>query len=63
MGGKPIRASLASAEWCLAGVRQCRTQKERFMDEDELDDFRAAYDHAETVYAKRVEECGGIKAN
>lgn len=56
VGGKPIRASLASAEWCLAGVRQCRSQKERFMDEDELADFHAAYDHAEKVYAKRVEE-------
>jgi len=55
--GKPIRASLASAEWCLEGVKRCRTQKERFMDEDELADFRAAYDHAENVYRRLREEC------
>jgi hypothetical protein len=57
IGGKPIRASVASAEWCLAGVKQCRTQKERFMGDDELADFHAAYDHAEKVYARLIEEC------
>jgi hypothetical protein len=61
IAGKPFRASRASAEWCLAGVRQCRTQKERFMDEDELADFQAAYDHAEKVYARLIEESRGIK--
>lgn len=57
IGGKPIRSSLESAEWCLAGVKQCRTQKERFMDEDELADFHAAYDHAEKTFARLIEEC------
>lgn len=57
IGGKPIRASVESAEWCLAGVRQCRSQKERFMGEDELVDFHAAYDHAEREYARLIEEC------
>ncbi len=57
VGGQPIRASSKSAEWCLAGVKQCRTQKERFMDADEKDDFHAAYDHAEKAYAKLIEEC------
>ncbi len=57
VGGQPIRASVKSAEWCLAGVKQCRTQKERFMDADEQADFEAAYDHAEQVYARLIEEC------
>jgi hypothetical protein len=60
--GRPIRASLKSAEWCLAGVKQCREQKERFMDADETADFNAAYDHAETVYAKLIEECRAAEA-
>ncbi len=57
VGGQPIRASVKSAEWCAAGVKQCRQQKERFMDADEKADFHAAYDHAEKVYAKLIEEC------
>jgi len=57
VGGQPIRASLRSAEWCLAGVKQCRKQKERFIKDDEKQDFRDAYDHAEQVYAKLIEEC------
>src|SRR5690606_1943915 len=33
--GKPIRASRKSAEWCLAAVNQCWTQKEpRIRDEE-----------------------------
>ena len=37
VGGKPIRASRRSAEWCLKGVDQCWSQKERFIKADELD--------------------------
>jgi hypothetical protein len=57
VGGQPIRASLKSAEWCLASLRQCRQQKERFMDADEKDDFKKTYDHAEQTYLKLIEEC------
>lgn len=57
VGGLPIRASVKSAEWCLAGVKQCRSQKERFMDDDERADFAAAYAHAEREYARLIEEC------
>ena len=31
VGGKPVRASRRSAEWCLKGVDQCWSQKERFI--------------------------------
>jgi hypothetical protein len=32
------------------------------MDADETADFNAAYDHAETVYAKLIEECRAAEA-
>jgi len=54
--GKPIRASKRSAEWCLAGVKKCRSQKRRFMGEDEIADFNAAYDHAEKAYRRIISE-------
>ncbi len=57
IGNQPIRASVRSAEWCLAGVKKCREQKERFMDADEIADFHAAYDHAQREYERLIEEC------
>ena len=54
--GKPIRASKRSAEWCLAGVKKCRSQKRRFMGADEIADFNAAYDHAEKTYRRIIAE-------
>ena len=45
VGGKPIRASRASAEWCLKGVDQCWSQKKRFIGPNEMPDATAAYDH------------------
>ena len=55
--GKPIRASKKSAEWCLKGVDQCWSQKRRFIKADELEDAKAAYDHARQAYQKIVAEC------
>jgi hypothetical protein len=55
--GQPIRASRRSAEWCLKGVEQCWSQKERFIKADELADARAAYDHAREKYRALVAEC------
>ncbi len=62
VGAQPIRASTKSAEWCAASTRQCRRQKERFMDADEIADFNAAYDHAEQTYARLIEECRRAEA-
>jgi hypothetical protein len=56
IAGKPVRASRASAEWCLAAVNQCWTQKASKISQRELPDARAAYDHARAVYAKRLAE-------
>ena len=53
---KPVRASKQSAEWCLAGVDKCWSQKERFIDEDEMEDAKAAYEHAREVYRRRIAE-------
>ena len=55
--GKPIRASRQSAQWCLAGVNQCWTQKAPKISKSELPDAKAAYDHAREVYTKLIAEC------
>jgi hypothetical protein len=56
VGGKPIRASRRSAEWCLNAVNQCWTQKARRIRATELEDARKAYEHARQVYRQRLSE-------
>ncbi|MDP7108144.1 MAG: CehA/McbA family metallohydrolase, partial [Roseibacillus sp.] len=53
---RPVRASRRSAEWCLRGVNDCWSQKEKFIDKDELDDARKAYDHARNSYKRIIAE-------
>ena len=55
--GKPIRASRSSVEWCLKGVDQCWSQKERFIKPAELDDAKRAYAHARETYQRLLAEC------
>lgn len=55
--GKPIRASQKSAEWCLKSVDQCWSQKERFIDADEMEDAKKAYAHARQAYRRLLAEC------
>jgi hypothetical protein len=55
--GKPIRASKRSAEWCLKGVDQCWSQKERFYKPAEMEEAKAAYAHARETYQKILAEC------
>lgn len=55
--GKPIRASRQSAQWCLAAVNQCWTQKAPKISRAELPDAQKAYDHAREVYTKLISEC------
>jgi hypothetical protein len=57
VGGKPIRASKRSVNWCLQGVEQCWTQKEKFIKADEMEQAREAYAHARTTYQKLLAEC------
>ena len=56
VGDQPIRASRRSAEWCLAGVDRCWSQKERFINPAELQDAQDAYAHARAVYRQRLAE-------
>jgi hypothetical protein len=55
--GKPIRASRQSAQWCLAAVNQCWTQKAPKISSAERPDAQKAYDHAREVYTKLISEC------
>ena len=56
VGGKPIRASKRSAEWCLKGVDQCWSQKEKFIKTGEMEQARLAYDHARAAYQRILGE-------
>ncbi len=46
----PVRGSVDSVRWCLAGVEQCWKSKQNTYAADEQADARAAYDHAKKVY-------------
>ena len=54
---KPIRAFRRSIEWCLKGVDQCWKNKERFIADDEMEQAKAAYEHARQTYKKLLAEC------
>ncbi len=54
---KPIRASRRSAEWCLKGVNQCWSQKQRFIKADEMEQAKNDYQHARETYEKLIQEC------
>jgi hypothetical protein len=57
VGGKPVRASRLSAEWCLNAVDQCWTQKAPRISPTELGQAKSAYDHARNVYRQLMSEC------
>jgi hypothetical protein len=57
VGGKPVRASKRSAEWCLNAVNQCWTQKAPRMSPTDLAEAKKAYDHARDVYRQLITEC------
>jgi hypothetical protein len=56
VGGKPIRASRKSAEWCLKGVDQCWTKKEPNIRTSEKADAKKAFDVARDAYKKIITE-------
>lgn len=57
VSGKPIRASRRSVEWCLKGVDQCWSQKQKFIAPAEMEEAIAAYEHARVTYRARLAEC------
>jgi hypothetical protein len=57
VAGKPVVTSKRSIEWCLKGVDQCWSQKERFIQASEKEDAKLAYAHAREVYSKLLADC------
>ncbi|HEY7479627.1 MAG TPA: CehA/McbA family metallohydrolase, partial [Gemmatimonadales bacterium] len=57
VGGRPVRVSRRSAEWCLKGVDQCWSQKERFIAAAERKQAVADYEHARRTYRRLLAEC------
>jgi len=56
VGGKPVRASRRSAEWCLDAVNQCWTQKAPRLAIGDMAEAKRAYDHAREVYRGLIGE-------
>jgi hypothetical protein len=56
VGGKPIRPSRESVEWCLAGVDRCWEAKAPKITEKERPAAARAYEHARQVYRQRLSE-------
>jgi hypothetical protein len=56
VGGRPIRASRKSADWCLRAVDQCWSSKMRQIRRPERDAAQAAYDHARARYRQILGE-------
>jgi hypothetical protein len=56
VGGKPVRASRKSAEWCLKAVDQCWSQKSVKISAKERTDAEEAYEHAREAYKRILSE-------
>ncbi|MBI2679979.1 MAG: CehA/McbA family metallohydrolase [Candidatus Solibacter usitatus] len=56
VGGKPIRASRKSAEWCLRAVDQCWSQKAQQIRLEERGEAQRAYEFARQAYRQRIAE-------
>ncbi|HEX8424615.1 MAG TPA: CehA/McbA family metallohydrolase [Pyrinomonadaceae bacterium] len=56
VGGRPVRASRRSAEWCLKAVDQCWSQKASKISPSERPAAEKAYDHARQVYRRIIGE-------
>ncbi len=52
VGGKPVRASKRSAEWCIKSVEQCWSQKSRGIRSAERATAKQAYDEAKAIYER-----------
>ena len=56
VGGRPVRASRRSAEWCLRGVDQCWRQKSPRISERERPAAERAYEEAREAYRRALAE-------
>ena len=57
VGGRPVRASRRSAEWCLKAVDQCWSQKSPLISERERPAAARAYEQARETYRRILSEC------
>ena len=58
VNGKPVRGSVDSARWCLAGVEQCWKSKQNTYAAAEQAEAKAAYDHAREAFGRLIQEAG-----
>jgi hypothetical protein len=56
VGGKPIRASRRSVDWCLRAVDQCWSQKESKIRLEERGEALRVYESARQAYRQRLQE-------
>jgi hypothetical protein len=56
VGGRPVRASRRSAEWCLAAVNQCWSQKSPQISARERPEAARAYEAAREAYRRIIAE-------
>jgi hypothetical protein len=57
VGGRPVRASRRSAEWCLRAVDQCWSQKAPQISARERPEAGRAYEAARETYRRIIAEC------
>jgi hypothetical protein len=62
VGGKPIRASKRSAQWCIDALEQCWKSKSPLIRKTERPEARKAYDDAKAIYAKILGEATDDRA-
>ncbi len=58
---QPVRGSVDSMRWCLAGVEQCWKSKQATYAPAEQADAKSAYEHARKVYMDLVNESTSIE--
>ena len=56
VGGKPVRASRRSAQWCLDSIDRVWEQKSPRIRESERPDAKRAFDEARAIYRKILDE-------
>jgi hypothetical protein len=57
VGGKPIRASKKSAQWCIRSVERCWSAKQGQIRGAERAEAQAAFDAARAAYERVLAEC------
>lgn len=56
VGGRPVRASRRSAQWCRRAVDVLWEEKSRLLRTEEVEDARLAFDHARLTYDAIADE-------